>query len=55
MHRDNSHYKSFLGNLEMNSIKQLGRLARGEDSLSPYYDMAADGIIAVANILFNFV
>ena len=37
----------------MNSIKQLGRLARGEDSLSPYYDMAADGVIAVANILFN--
>merc|ERR1711997_983567 len=36
----------YIGNLEMNSIKQLGRLARGEDSLSPYYDMAADGIIA---------
>ena len=43
-----------LGNLEMNSIKQLGRLARGEDRLSPYYDMATDAIIAVANILFNF-
>ena len=42
-----------LGNLEMNSIKHLGRLARGEDSLSPYYDMAADGIIALANILFD--
>ena len=38
----------------MNSIKQLGRLARGEDNLSPYYEMATDAIIAVANILFNF-
>merc|ERR1712088_1293320 len=45
----------YIGNLEMNSIKQLGRLARGEDRLSPYYDIAADGIIAVANIFFNFV
>merc|ERR1719219_2814514 len=44
----------YIGNLEMKSIRQLGRLARGEDSLSPYYDMAADGILAVANILFNF-
>merc|ERR1711992_500071 len=43
----------YVGNLEMASIKQLGRLARGEDSLSPYYDMAADGIIALANILFD--
>merc|ERR1712193_252359 len=38
---------SSLEDLEMNSIKQLGRLARGEDSLSPSYDMAADGIIAL--------
>ena len=45
--------KNYLGNLEMNSIKQLGRLARGEDRLSPYYDIAADAIIAVTNILFN--
>merc|ERR1712165_160577 len=43
----------YIGNLEMNSIKQLGRLARGEDRLSPYYDMAADAIIAVTNILLN--
>merc|ERR1711874_580777 len=43
----------YIGNLEMNSIKQLGRLARGEDRLSPYYDIAADAIIAVANILFD--
>merc|ERR1711974_286225 len=45
----------YIGNLEMNSIKQLGSLARGEDNLSPYYDMATDAIIAVANILFNFL
>merc|ERR1711994_516180 len=43
----------YIGNLEINSIKQLGRLARGEVRLSPYYDMAADEIITVANILFN--
>ena len=40
------------GNLELNSIKHLGRLARGEDRLSPYYDMAADGLLALLDLLF---
>merc|ERR1719277_2226017 len=42
----------YVGNLELNSIKHLGRLARGEDRLSPYYDMAADGLLALLDLLF---
>ena len=45
--------KTFSGNLEMASIKQLGRLARGEDRLSPYYNMAADAVLAFGSILFD--
>ena len=37
----------------MASIKQLGRLARGEDRLSPYYNMAADAVLAFGSILFD--
>ena len=43
------------GGLELQSIKQLGRLARGEDRLSPYYAMVADAIIGLGSILFQAV
>ena len=45
----------FLGGLEMNSIRRLGRLARGEDSLSPYYSMVADAIIGLGSILYETI
>lgn len=43
------------GGLELQSIKQLGRLARGEDRLSPYYAMVADAIIGLGSILYQAV
>jgi len=43
----------YIGGLEMNSIRRLGRLARGEDSLSPYYSMVADAIIGLGSILYE--
>merc|ERR1711936_570897 len=42
----------YVGNLELRSIKHLGQLARGEDRFSPYYDMAADGLLALLDLLF---
>merc|ERR1711992_278292 len=45
----------YIGGLELQSIKQLGRLARGEDRLSPYYAMVADAIIGLGSILFQAV
>merc|ERR1711988_1235690 len=45
----------YIGGLEMNSIRRLGRLARGEDSLSPYYSMVADAIIGLGSILYETI
>merc|ERR1712117_865669 len=45
----------YIGGLELQSIKQLGRLARGGDRLSPYYAMVADAIIGLGSILFQAV
>ena len=41
------------GGLEIESIKHLGRLARGEDSLSPYYGMIADALIGLGSVLYG--
>merc|ERR1711942_385451 len=43
----------YLGGLEVNSIQKLARIARGEDTYSPYYIMAADAIIAVGSYLYQ--
>merc|ERR1711981_214679 len=45
----------YIGNLEMKSIKHLGSLARGEDSLSPYYGIAADAIITFGSVIFDLL
>merc|ERR1719438_373777 len=40
--------EKFSENLQMvESIKKLGRLARMEDRLSPYYNMCADAILSL--------
>lgn len=43
----------FLGGLEIDSIKHLGRLARGEDRMSPYYSMIAEALIGLGSIIFG--
>jgi len=43
----------YVGGLEIESIKQLGRLARGEDRMSPYYGMIADALIGLGSVLFG--
>ena len=45
--------KYLVGGLEIESIKQLGRLARGEDRMSPYYGMIADALIGLGTVLFG--
>ena len=44
-----------LGGLEIESIKHLGRLARGEDRMSPYYSMIAEALIGLGSIVFGIV
>ena len=41
------------GGLEVESIKHLGRLARGEDRMSPYYNMIAEALIGLGSIVFG--
>lgn len=43
----------FVGGLEIDSIKHLGRLARGEDRMSPYYSMIAEALIGLGSIVFG--
>lgn len=43
----------FIGGLEIDSIKHLGRLARGEDRMSPYYSMIAEALIGLGSIVFG--
>ena len=46
-------HNNISGGLEIESIKHLGRLARGEDSLSPYYGMIADALIGLGSVLYG--
>jgi len=43
----------YLGGLEVDSIRKLARIARGEDVYSPYYTMAADALLAVGSYLYQ--
>merc|ERR1719284_1255675 len=43
----------YIGGLEIDSIKHLGRLARGEDRMSPYYSMIAEALIGLGSIIFG--
>jgi len=43
----------YIGGLEIDSIKHLGRLARGEDRMSPYYSMIADALIGLGSLVFG--
>ena len=43
----------FKGGLEVDSIRKLARIARGEDVYSPYYTMAADALLAVGSYLYQ--
>merc|ERR1712095_90225 len=43
----------YIGGLEIDSIKYLGRLARGEDRMSPYYSMIAEALIGLGSIVFG--
>jgi len=45
----------YIGGLEIESIKKLGRLARMEDRLSPYYNMCADAILSLGLLAFGAI
>merc|ERR1712083_559966 len=45
----------YLGGLEVDSIRKLARIARGEDVYSPYYIMAADALLAVGSYLYQTI
>ena len=46
-------FRTTSGGLEVESIRKLGRIARGEDTYSPYYTMAADALIAVGSYVYH--
>lgn len=52
---DYSHDIIPAGGLEIESIKKLGRLARMEDRLSPYYNMCADAILSLGLLAFGAI
>merc|ERR1719153_92037 len=43
----------YVGHLEVESVKHLARIAKGEDQMSPFYNMVADTIMAVGSFLYN--